>query len=310
MATAGAVAAFCLGPSGMAAGQPAGAVAGQPAGSSPVQPPPVLPITLTMNGFSVPGPNPRPAGPVTFQFSAVPGPTGHWWTADTLNSGVTLAKATQDLDESYSSDPAVALPALRAFYSDLTFYGGVSVDAGSHLSLTETLDPGTYYLTDETATTGTTPPSTLGQAQLTVTAPYQPARVPPPDGSISATLSGGHQIIAAPAELPAAGRILLSDHTAQPQEFIVVQVQPGTTDQQIQAYFNAEQGGQPLPPDPFLATAGGMLAISPGRSAELGIAFQPGRYAVLSFVRDAQTGVEEALEGMHRVIILTGAPGR
>jgi hypothetical protein len=285
------------------------AVAGQQGGAGPRHDPPVLPITLTQNGFSVPGPDPRLAGPVTFDVTAAAGPTGHWWTVDTLRNGVTLAQATQDLDESYSSDPSVALPALRAFYSDMTFYGGLSIDPASHMSLTETLDPGGYYLSDETATTGATPPATLGQAQLQVTAPYAAAQMPLPDGLIDAQLSQGHQIFAAPADLPARGRVLLSNHTDQPQEFIFVQVQPGTSDQQIQAYFNAEVSGQTLPPDPFLATAGGMLAISPGRQAELGFAFRPGRYAVLSFVRDAQTGTENALEGMHRIITLTGVPG-
>src|SRR4051812_42864298 len=75
-------------------------------------PPPKLSITMTPDGFTIPGPNPRPGGYITFEVStAVSG--GQWLALMRPQPGVGFQQVMTEFIDAASPDPAVAMPALR-----------------------------------------------------------------------------------------------------------------------------------------------------------------------------------------------------
>lgn len=280
---------------------------------------PVLPVTLTAAGFTIPGANPRPAGLVTFSVSA-PGTQGYYWTSFKLENGVTLTQVGQWLAEAESSDSSVALPAVRDLYANVDFTGGLAVNGGSTMGLTMGLTPGTYYFTEApaeptagdsaaampaamaAAATALAAPTPSPLQILQVTSSVSPAWPPPFTGALVLRDTGGMARYYPVGQFRGTGAFLLSNDTSQPQEANFEQVSAGTTDQQVTDYFNAALAGTTLPPDPFLAQVGGELLLSPGNTVIVHTTFGPGWYCALSFPTDENTGVKQAYEGTHVVL--------
>ncbi|WP_433336417.1 hypothetical protein [Spirillospora sp. CA-294931] len=254
--------------------------------------PPVLPITLTPEGYSFPGPNPRPAGLVTLKVDT-PDTAGRFMGLGATRNGITFEQAMKLFWESTSPDPNVAKPALVALYRDVEFFGGTGVFRDtSPLSVTLNLQPDTYYGIEGEHV-----------QQLKVTEPYQHARPPRVDGVIRMVKRGGRSRFITPPVMKARGSYLVVNESAQPQEAVFCGVAPTTTDRTVQDYFDAVHNGQ-NPPNPLLTQVGGLMAMSPGRKAILQFDFPKGRYSVLSFYRNPETARKIAEEGMHRVIEL------
>ncbi|WP_283133453.1 hypothetical protein [Rhizohabitans arisaemae] len=251
--------------------------------------PPVLEITVDAQGFTFPGPNPRPAGPVTLKVST-PDQEGRFLGLGQLRNGIGLQEAMGLFWNSQSPDPAVAIPALRRLYRDVEFFGGAGVfPATSPLSVTLNLRPGTYYGMEG---------ATIRELQ--VTRPYHHVRKPRVDGVIRMVRYGDKTRFVLPARMKAKGSYLVVNQTDQPQEAVFVQVPEGTTTADVQAFLDAERNGQN--PPPLLGTqVGGLMAISPGHSAVLEFDFPAATYSMLSFYRNPDTAVKRAYEGMHRV---------
>jgi hypothetical protein len=108
---------------------------------------PVLSFDLTTAGFVLPGPNPRPAGPVTFR-ATTQDARGHFWSTFKLLNDTDLLQALEWFDLAHSPDKAVALRALRDLYTNVQFTGGIAVYPSSPIGLTVNLTPGLYYITD------------------------------------------------------------------------------------------------------------------------------------------------------------------
>src|SRR4051812_48291419 len=72
-------------------------------------PTPVLSVNLTPQGFVLPGPNPRPAGLVTYHVTTQD-PTGHYWATFSLKNGVTLEQVGQWFSEGELPDLSVSIP--------------------------------------------------------------------------------------------------------------------------------------------------------------------------------------------------------
>jgi len=80
-------------------------------------------------------------------------------------------------------------------------------------------------------------------------------------------------------------------------------VEAGTTDRQIQAFFDS---GSQTPPPLFRAgPSGGNDVVSPGGTIRVDYNLPAGTYVLLCFVADDVTGMPHALMGMHKVIQLT-----
>jgi hypothetical protein len=262
--------------------------------------PPTVEINTTKDGFCVPGPDPRPAGPVTFRVST-PETGPRWWQVMRLRGSATIAQVKQEYADSASTDPAVALPALRAIYRDVDFHGGTSVVADRPVSVTTELEQGTYYASD-TALEGATDDCGTGRTHLqrlhAVGQPPRPSGRVPVNARVDAVVTDAGQRFVAPSTFPSHASIRVRNRAHQPHELIVIGVRPGTTDRDVSAFF----GGDTSVPNPFLTVAGGMLAISPGREAVFRIDLPPGQYCLLSFVKNPNTGIKSAIEGMHKTI--------
>ncbi|MFB4306685.1 hypothetical protein [Actinomadura sp. GTD37] len=266
--------------------------------------PRAVPVEVTGDGFCAPGPNTRPAGPLAFRVST-PDAAGRWWALMRLRGAATMDQVRQEFADSYSPDPAVSLPALRAIYRDVDFRGGASVTPAAPVSVTSDFEPGTYYMSD-TALEGATDGCGTGRTHLQRfrVAGHPPAARPLSGGTViqARTTPGGGQRFDMPRTWPSRASVVVRNRAEQPHEVIIVEVAPGTGDADVARYFDALQNGDTGVPNPFGATIGGMLAISPGRTAEFRVDLHPGRYAVLSFVRNPQTGVKSAFEGMFTTV--------
>jgi hypothetical protein len=82
----------------------------------------------------------------------------------------------------------------------------------------------------------------------------------------------------------------------------LVPVKAGTTDKQIQKYFDS--GVQAPPPFALQGPSGGSDVQSPGTSLQLTYNLPAGTYALLCFVADDMTGMPHAVMGMHKVVVL------
>jgi len=69
-------------------------------------------------------------------------------------------------------------------------------------------------------------------------------------------------------------------------EMGIVRLVEGKTSQDIISFFDFSKG-PPTGERPY-TTVGGMGALSPGKSAYIELALEPGNYALISFITDAQ----------------------
>ena len=212
---------------------------------------------------------------------------------------VSLQQVLDDIGR-LDRDPATAV---RALQKEATFFGGAEGAAGFAVTLTQKLTAGTYYLLDYArADQGAAAVKSLrvvgeaGDVRLRgVSATLRMVDVPDAhrfriDGKIDGT-----------------GSFLVQNRSMELHEASFGQVKPGTTDAQIQAILDAEAAGQPAPPDPFVRDAGGLKVISPGREVLVHIDhLSEGRYAILCFIPDADTGLPHAYVGMHLVANFDG----
>ena len=285
----------------------------------------VLSVNLTAAGFTIPGPDPRPAGAATFQVTT-PDATGHYFYTARLRGSTTIAEVEQWSAEVNSPVLSVELAAARNLYKWVDYTGGVAVYPATPASLTIGLAPGTYYFFDTPAFSDTDSaslhlgagasavqlmaasmpaPSHLNSLQVSPRQGGAPGASPRHiDGVIHLVMRDGKPAYDIPSSLPADGTFVIRNDIHQPAQAIFRQVAPGTTDAQIQAYFNALLAGGPAPPDPLTSSPGGIMTISPGDSAIVHLDFPAATYAVLSFLEDPSNGVHLAYEGMHKVVVM------
>ncbi|MGA5821861.1 hypothetical protein ACPC54_28840 [Kitasatospora sp. NPDC094028] len=98
--------------------------------------------------------------------------------------------------------------------------------------------------------------------------------------------------------------IVVRNEADELHEMVLQPVKPGTTDADVQAFFDATAKGQ-HPTPPFSGVPSGLSAISPGDTAVFEAEdLKPGTYVLLCFIPDDKTGVPHAFLGMHKVVEL------
>jgi hypothetical protein len=286
----------------------------------------VLPITLTAGGFTVPGPNPRPAGTVTFRVSTQVA-AGNYFYTFRLRGKTTIHDLATWSKEVLSANPAIERPAAHNIYRWVDYTGGLALSPSTPGTLTINLAPGTYYIyqapsySDESFIRGgghvarataiqtmakTLPaaPSVLNILRVTGAKSGAHPALPHTDGAINLVMRDGQPVFQIPATLPRTGTFVVRNEINQPAEAIFRKVAPGTTDAKVQAYFNALRAHQHTPPNPLTTSPGGVLTLSPGNSAIVHLHFPPGTYDVLSFLEDPANGVHRAYEGLHKIVVM------
>jgi hypothetical protein len=306
-----------------------------PAASSPPAPttvsqqhtttPSTMSINLTAAGFTIPGPNPRPAGPVTIRVST-PDKIGHYLYTAQLRGSTTVADVSQWSAAINGSNMAAHLKAVHLLYKNVDYTGGVVVYPATPASFTIDLKPGLYYFYDTPAYNDTDDdaaihlPAGAGQVQTmaafsgpshlnalqVVASGSQPAAVKSPhvDGVIHLVMEHGQPRFQIPASLPRDGTFLFRSDINQPAQAIFRKVPVGYTNSRLQANFSASLAGETDLPNPLSSSPGGLTTISPGNSIIVHLDFPAATYAVLSFLEDPSNGVHRAYEGLHSIVVM------
>lgn len=211
--------------------------------------------------------------------------------------GATAKKVLADLADEFSSDSSTAAKGTRELVRDANFYGLADPVQNVPFTITENLAAGKYFLFDA----GLQPPtSPSALTALTVTGPAAGAQ-PAVASQFTVKMTSSDRFVA-PVNWKHQGTVTVANVSDTIHFMNLVPVQPGTTDQEVQQYFDSGQQGPPS----FAAggPSGGSDVQSPGVSLQLTYNLPAGTYVLLCFVADDQTGMPHAAMGMHKVVVL------
>ncbi|MBV8993188.1 MAG: hypothetical protein JO287_05700 [Pseudonocardiales bacterium] len=250
-------------------------------------------------------------------------------------TGKTVDKVLADLHDELSDDPHTAAQGTKELVDDAQFFGLAGVVKGTPAIITEQLAAGTYYLFDVNPVfAGASPQLTTLQLggpgrgggnprfpfpRLGAGFPFLGHTIKVPAHSITVPLRSSFPLplpvrshatvkltsddrFDSPDMLPKAGTITVSNVADTIHFMQVSPVQPGTTDDDIQRFFDSHDQGQP----PFALDGPSieMGTLSPGRQADITYNLPAGTYVLQCFIADDQTGMPHALMGMHKVVTL------
>ncbi|MGB8384189.1 MAG: hypothetical protein WCG47_23605 [Dermatophilaceae bacterium] len=251
-----------------------------------------------------------PAGQVRFDVSSTnptPG-SGSQITLLRLQPGVSFKQFNADLAHEFAHDSATAAKGTRELTRDARFFGLADVAPGTPATVTENLSPGTYYLFDSGNNTSTGAPA---KTRLTVVRDQHNGDGP--DDAAAAALADDNGRMASVrltsadtfvvrGQLPARGSVRVTNVSDTLHFMSMERVKPGTTDADVQAFFDSQTQGPP--PFGVDGPSVGADVQSPGRSLTLSYDLPPGTYVLLCFVADDKTGMPHAFMGMHKVVTL------
>lgn len=217
-----------------------------------------------------------------------------------LVGNATLDTFKADLGDEFSSDPMTAAKGTRELNRDIRAFGLADVVTGNPAMVTERLTAGRYYLMDlgnnqgvpdPTFTTFTVRHSGRGLSDRQGDSLHGPV----------VKLTSADRFIS-PRTLPARGTVTVRNVADTIHFMSIGPVKKGTTDEQIQAYFDS--GSQDPPPFGVDGPSVGMDVLSPGRQLQLTYNLPPGTYVLMCFIADDVTGMPHAIMGMHKVVTL------
>jgi len=180
-------------------------------------------------------------GRIRFKVDTSNGGAGSQITLFRLVGPATLATFNADLAEEFSPDPMTAAQGTRDLNRDVRFFGLADVVPGTPAMVTEQLAAGKYYLMDLGNGPGPTGP------QFTTFTVRGSGRVHS-DGESEGPvvrLTSADRFIS-PRTLPADGKITVKNVADTIHFMSISPVKKGTTDAQIQAFFDS--GAQVQPP--------------------------------------------------------------
>lgn len=224
-----------------------------------------------------------------------------------LHRGVSLAEFAADVQEEFSQDPATAAKGTRDLNRDASFYGLADVQPGTPATATVNLEEGIYYAFD----VNTGPPTAKSVTRLKVLDDRDEDRREQGDdfdhdgrgGHLARVSLTSSDRFVVRGHLPARGSVLVRN-VSDTIHFMALQpVKAGTTDKQIQSYFDS--GSQDPPPFALPGPGVAMDVLSPGHQLVLSYSLPKGTYVLLCFVADDVTGMPHALMGMHKVVTLS-----
>ena len=176
--------------------------------------------------------------------------------------------------------------------------GAVLLPGEQTVSFTQVLLPGRYYLIGYAYDT---PGAEPVAHRLTVEG-VPGAAAPRVDGLVLQTPSG---FTVPGGTLSADGDLLVVNRSGALNEAVLIPVRPGTTTEDVDAFFAALAEGQQPPSAPFVGKSSGLAPLSPGRFARLRTGLEPGEYLLSSWVTSTDTGRPRAFDGFYRLVRLT-----
>ena len=257
-----------------------------------------LHVAITSHGMYVNGPTTFPAGRVAMYIDAAGGDRGIEIVR--LHDGYSFAAFRADIKtaaanlEGPGGDTKTGLKALNHAIANVTAMGGVYAQSGRvrHGWVLLSKPGNRYVLFDDSSNVPKRP------VHLTVTAPAGAQTLPATSATIVARPDrrwGGA------TTLPSHGNIKFANHADFSPHFVVLaHVKDGTTRKQVIDSFSS-----PNPPDFVLPGEQDSDIVSPGHAMALHLQLPPGRYALMCFFPDPETGMPHAFMGMVRMVTLT-----
>lgn len=210
-----------------------------------------------------------------------------------LVGSTTIGKVVRDISADIGGGPAGAAATVR-LTREAHFVGGADVAPGEQTTYTTVgLARGTYYALDGAAASPRRHATVLGSVRVSGAA-RQTALAP---ATIQVYGNSADRFVPARSTWPTQGTVRFRDTSDTIHFMDLAPVRRGTTDAQIQAFFDGH--GKP----PFVRGPGvGAEVLSPGVAEEISYRLPAGDYVLLCFVTDDMTGAPHAIMGMHKVI--------
>jgi hypothetical protein len=255
-------------------------------------------VTFTAQGADIDGPTELTRRTITFHVvdSDV---AAHSLTVFRLKPGATIANTLDDLTAEATAQGPQAAEATRRLNQDATFVGGVDITPGATLTSTsDHLAPGSYYLTDPSAAY-----APGGHLSVLETLRLEPGpdrdTFRPSTARITMTKEDRFRLT---GRLKADGTVAIDNDVNTIHLVDLVPVATGTTDSQLQAFFDSFGPTGPTLPDPETGPGIGESIVSPHTSQTLRYHLPAGDYALECFIADDITGMPHAFMGMHYIV--------
>jgi plastocyanin len=171
----------------------------------------------------------------------------------------------------------------------LTAGGTPIAEGGSSQTVTQVLEPGTYYAFNFEGLQG--PPDPKEVLTIDVTGDAGDAELPDAEATVTA------EEYSFEAEGLTAGETTLTFENAgqEPHHLIAAPLRPGNTIEDVERFVRTERGRPPVDLEREVQTA----ALEGGTSQNVTLDFaRPGEYALICFIADREGGPPHALKGM------------
>ncbi|GAB3955271.1 hypothetical protein [Streptomyces sparsus] len=246
----------------------------------------VLDITITPDGLTAPAT--APPGPVTFRTTTTDPGAGLVGLAR-LRDGVTWERFRDIQQRTLSSDPAVVVQAEEDLLASADLLGGAVTHPGLPGSFSQRLEPGTYLLFEYFDLENAPQPR---YRWLTVTRTGSGQALAPTATLVSEEVSGEPRFTLR-GTVRAGQPWRFVNRLPQENEAVFFPLPDNVTETELESYFDAfgDNGEWPSEPPPFDTSKGvGSLPLTPRQSSVLQVPLTPGRYAVITWLKDATDG--------------------
>jgi hypothetical protein len=206
-----------------------------------------------------------------------------------LATGYTYKEASEEFVKAFEKG---RLGALARIYENIDFQGGATATEDKHARFAVTLHEGTYIVTSGESLV----------ERLHVAGPAVDGGSIEPDAVIRAvTNDDGMQLFRSKKELANRGWLKFKNNASQPHFLLLQKVAKGTTRKDVNEYFQTDGSEDP----PWLRAAFDETGlISPDRSMKYHYALPRGRYLVVCFMPDVDTGAPHGVMGMFKLVNL------
>lgn len=196
------------------------------------------------------------------------------------------------VDDGYSAEDVVQ--GLKAAtqgkpFPEWFFAGGgiPSTKPGESRTVTQVLEPGTYYTTDVEA--GVPDPASM--VALTVTGDVSDEEL-----EADATVQAAEYTFEDKGLTAGENEIAFQNVGAQPHHLVVAPIEGDATIEEVEKAFATKNGGKPPVEEKGIQTA--TAVVEGGESQLVDVNLKPGRYAFLCFISDRQGGPPHVAKGM------------
>lgn len=260
-----------------------------PAQAAPVS---TVSVAVTADGFDAP--EAVAPGAVTLDVSTSD-PEGAWIGLVRLRSGVSLDTYLADLTTAFADGPDAGA-ASRRIEREVVAHGGLAVLHGRSATSSQYLAPGTYHLIDYKEVGR--PGLAAKVRELRVSGRWTgPAASASAQVVMYSTVDGAR--FAAPARLAEGEPLRVTNLSRQLNEAILMPLRDGLDGEDVRKWFGDMGSAYP-----FTGNPSGMVVLSPGLTQVVDLDLPAGRYALVSWAHDYETGRFHTEQGMVAVVVI------